>query len=519
MKEQVKQWAKNLICNILWVASAIMWYEVQYWKPEYYRRSVYAATIAAILVAAFCGSMWEKVRSASKGIWLLAGVTALGTVIFPIKFLNAPVWQSVASGWFVFSLLVIFYKYLYRVLGDLFKDVEKIEWVIFAGVALVYLVFLVFSFSKSQAFYATKHTGDTVYTADSMQLVQKNVYLQLLHVENDLRQPLFAVTAIPFMGLAYLLSLMVAPIPHASIICMGTAQMLLLLVTLFMFAKMVTKDKKDRVFFFMLLCLMYPSILFSIMMEQYIVAVFWVALYMYALIVKKQKDGVALIGATGSLLTSAAVVVFSEETDEFDWKKYLLNIVEIAAKGVFAIVFFCRMDVISTIVDKIESLKKFSGESVLMKDKILQYIAFVKACFIAPAAGENWTSFKRPTWQLYEVETVSIVGVLLIVMAIAGFWMGRKQLLHKICGFWILHSIVILIMLGWGTAENGLILYGLYYGWAYWILVYNFISHWLNKCAPKMKYVLWGMILLLLAAINGKGMLELLIFVRTHYPA
>lgn len=519
MKEQMMQWGKNLISNVLWVVSSVMWCQAHYWREEYYRRSVCLAAIAAILVAALCGSMMKKVRSAAKSTWILAGLTTVGAVIFPINYLEVAPWISIGSAWFVFSLLVIFYEYLKEILADVFSDIDKKEWIIFGGIALVYFVFLVFTFSKSQAFYGTRYSGDLIYTADSKSLVQGHVYLQLLHPENDLRQPLFAVAATPFMGLAYLLSLILASVPYASSICLGTAQMLLQLFTLFMIMKLLKANKKDRMLFFILICLMYPSVLFSVMMEQYVVAVFWVVLFVYALVVKNKKDEVALIGATGSLLTSAALVIFSEGTKEFDWKKYVMRIVEIAGKGVFAMLLFCRTDVISTIFDKINSLKEFSGESVPMRERVLQYIYFVQSCFVAPKAGESWALYERASWQLDRVTGVSVAGLILIALAVMGFWKHRKQLLTKICGFWILHSLAILLILGWGTAENGLILYTFYYGWAFWILIYQGINHWLDKCKPQIKCTVWAFILLLLLGLNGKGILELLIFARTNYPA
>ena len=45
-----------------------------------------------------------------------------------------------------------------------------------------------------------------------------------------------------------------------------------------------------------------------------------------------------------------------------------------------------------------------------------------------------------------------------------------------IAGFWVFFSVVMLLILGWGTQENGLILYALYFGWAYFILIYRFVE-------------------------------------------
>lgn len=519
MKQQLKQYGKNLISNFLWVLSAVFWYEVHYSKPEYYRRSVYTAVLAAILAAIVCGSIFQRVRSVSKKLWLTAGLTTLGILLFVVNYFKAPVWKAAASAWFTFSLLLLLYEYLKERLSGIFSNFTKKEWVVYGSVIMIYFVFLVFSFIKSEAFYATEFSGDTIYTADSMQLVQKNVYLNLLHPENDLRQPLFAAAAAPFMGIPYLLSVLLSAVPYASIICMGTAQVLLLLFTFFLLADCTAKDGTERLFFFLLVCLMYPSILFSIMMEQYVVAVFWLVLYIYLLVVRKEKDGISLIGAAGSLLTSAVLVLFDTQTAWQDWKKYIQRIAAIAGKGIFAMLFFCRMDVISTVFEKIQSLRKFSGESVLLKDKLLQYFAFVKACFFAPDARENWVKYERMTWQLREVETISIVGLILFFMAAAGFWIGRKERLNQICAFWILNSMLILILLGWGTIENGLILYGLYYGWAFWILVYRFLRHFLKRCPSAVQYAIWAVLFLTLTVVNVKGIFELLVFARTYYPA
>ena len=40
----------------------------------------------------------------------------------------------------------------------------------------------------------------------------------------------------------------------------------------------------------------------------------------------------------------------------------------------------------------------------------------------------------------------------------------------------MLSSIAILLLFGWGTAENGLILYSLYFGWAYFVLLFQLVE-------------------------------------------
>ena len=42
--------------------------------------------------------------------------------------------------------------------------------------------------------------------------------------------------------------------------------------------------------------------------------------------------------------------------------------------------------------------------------------------------------------------------------------------------FWVAFSAVMLLILGWGTAENGLILYALYFGWAFLALLFQLVE-------------------------------------------
>ena len=41
--------------------------------------------------------------------------------------------------------------------------------------------------------------------------------------------------------------------------------------------------------------------------------------------------------------------------------------------------------------------------------------------------------------------------------------------------YWVMFSVVILLVVGWGSSENGMILYALYFSWAFLVLIYQLV--------------------------------------------
>ena len=60
-------------------------------------------------------------------------------------------------------------------------------------------------------------------------------------------------------------------------------------------------------------------------------------------------------------------------------------------------------------------------------------------------------------------------------------------------------AIIMLVILGWGTKENGLILYSLYFGWAYFVLIFQL----LNNIFKNNKVFKIAFIILILLMVIG----------------
>lgn len=264
---------------------------------------------------------------------------------------------------------------------------------------------------------------------------------------------------------------------------------------------------------------MYAAMLSSIMMEQYVVAYFWLVFFLYLHCARGGGCHAALYGAGGTLVTSFFFLpLLSGESPFQKTKQWFLGMVRAAAFFVFLLLAFGRFDVIFGLPQKITQLTAYTGEHVPFLEKIRQYLTFVKACFFAPKAGV--VEGAVASWQLAGVTGLDFLGILILCLALFGFFVGRKKTVARIAFSWCMLSFVILCVFGWGTAENGLILYALYFGWAFLLLLFQ-LADWVGERWQKAYASLVFCILLslVMVGINLWGLLGLVQFAEKYYPA
>ena len=300
------------------------------------------------------------------------------------------------------------------------------------------------------------------------------MYLALTHPENDLRQPLFAVFAAPFVGIPYLLARVMGASATVQAILMNSAQILMLFTANFMLAKMLKLNSVKRICFMLLTSCTYSQLLFTLMMEQYIVAYFWLIFSIYLIVENQQPERIALWGAGGTLLTSMILLPFmSNKSPVKDFKAWFMDMVKYGLEFVALMLVFCRFDVIFNLMSRISFLSGFTGKTVTFADKIYQYTDFICNCFVAPDAGVNTTAVDHISWQLNPATGISFIGILILVLvAISAIW-NRDKKSSLLAAGWVGFSVIMLLGLGLGTKENGLILYSLYFGWAFLVLLFQ----------------------------------------------
>lgn len=531
---------QNLKNNIWFPISAFTYYCINMRNPQNVI-GIITATILMVIIAAYVTAIAERYKSSASMIKIISVLSAIGACLgsamafyhrilthgkvpptimgystekLSVIYLVVGTTCSIA---FVSVILCEFYKKMLVVVADIFegisRDEKRILWIVFVILAVFSSVFIL----NSNAFSDASGNYDVIYTSDSNSIVGENVYLSILHGENDIRQPLFAVFAIPFLGLPYLLSVIFFFVPKSMAFFMNLPQIALLIVGYYMLAKLLKLKKRERVFFLIGILSTYTVLLFSVMMEQYIIGFFYLILFIYEKVREKESD-FTYIAASGTILTSAATIVMYFERKK-GWKDFGKKFLRLFLYGVSIVILAGRTDLILTSFQRLQALLAFSGDKVAFRERMMQYVSFVKSCFMAPASELIDFGNGFVCWRLRDITQWDIAGIVFIALVIVSFVINRKDKFTQVSFAWCLFSMIILGIAGWGTNENGLILYSLYFGWAYLALIVKLGMSIVKKLkVEKIGVIVWlGMVVYLLYE-NLPKMILMYQFAVKYYP-
>lgn len=434
---------------------------------------------------------------------------------------------AVAGFCFAYLWVLTFWKKLLQIISNLklFHGISPAEWVVYSLLAAVTIGWMAYAFCQSEAFYKSTLpesviTG-AIYTSDSSMLLDvDNAFLSLSNAENDIRQPLFAVFAAPVLGLPYLLGRLTGAQSTLEAVLMNGVQICILFIAHLILAKLMKLDSRKRLCFMLLLSCTYVHMLFTLMIEQYIFAYFWLVLCMYLISEKQSSRGFALCGAGGTIMTSMVLLPFcSRESPLRSPKEWFLDTVRYGLGFLAMLLLFCRFEIIYSPFSKLSLYSNFFGRELTFADKLYQYTAFLRSCLLRPDAGIKVQSPVHISWQLHEAVGIDLIGVVILALVIVSAVLNRSKISSRFAIGWVGFSVVILLLLGWGTSENGLILYGLYFGWALFVLLFQLAEK--LETYTKTKFLLpvfTALSAVFLLLCNIPSILEMVEFLIQYYP-
>ncbi len=392
-----------------------------------------------------------------------------------------------------------------------FASLEKHEkWFLFIGTAFFSLTIIII-YSLTVIFYLP-YDDNIIFNADTNTVLTTNAHFLISSPKNNIKQPLFALFAMPFSVFSRIVAKGFFFVPNAYIFVFAIVQVFLLMTTLLLIGRMMHLDLKGKILFLIFLSFSYPVLLFSLTYEQYIFAVLWLILLLYSFLFKKENSDFYFLGATGSLLTSAfffPLISFSK-----DIKAWLKEVFTVAEKFILAVVIFGQLPVVLHPIQAVEKqLNSFTGHKLTFAEKFLQYINFVATCLIRPETKMN---AQYTSYQLAPARDLNDVGVALLAVALLGFFLNHHKTFARICFSWVVYSFIVLCVVGWGTKENGLVLYTLYFSWAFLSLAFMAIDSIFHKM-PAFKHLLIGGIIAAILYINIPGIFDLIQFGINYY--
>ena len=414
----------------------------------------------------------------------------------------------------------IAYREILKILKKLYESIGKTERVIFVSHSLFFTVLIVVSYCLtcvfSIAYYKNGMLYDIIYSSDSTALYYTNAWLNIGDAENDLRQPLFAVFSAPFAVIPYALSVIFSAIPLFSFIpnlyayLFAIGQAMLLMITILLLTDLLDLKGVEKALACSVFAFSFPALLFSLNLEQYVFAVFWAILYLYSHKKKWADSDQLLLCATGSLLTSAVFfpLVYKKERT---LKQNLLRIISIGVLFVALCFVFGRGAYLLGSIDQVKKMLTWAGGDIPFIQRLYQYSAFIASCFVYPE-----THVVKETIQQVPPSGFHYGGIVILILAVIGFVVTRKRMFSKISFAWVCFSFVMLVMVGWGSKENGMVLYSLYFGWAFISLIIGLITAIPKKLSP-LRITLFSLFLIPLLYFNTRGLIAILDFATKYY--
>ena len=157
------------------------------------------------------------------------------------------------------------------------------------------------------------------------------------------------------------------------------------------------------------------------------------------------------------------------------------------------------------------------GAASTLSQRLMQYTHFVSSCFVAPSTVIESARHGYPTWQQAPVDGFHWLGLALLLGCALGFVLNRRERLAQLSAAWVLVSFGVLCVVGWGASENGMVLYTLYFGWAFFCLLVLGARR-LTAGHPALGFGLRLGTLGALLACNLPALWRMLAFCFAHYP-
>ncbi len=426
-------------------------------------------------------------------------------------------------------LLTKFYSWFYaNIIQNILLLWEKKDYIVFGIIAILVLALILICYCVTTIFYDTNGYYDIMYTADSWVFFKENVWVNLYQNENNYRQPLFAVFSSPFLGPIYCIQKI---FPITTSFCSVLIQFINVIFVIASFyllmSKVVRKDMKWLAVIGYLST--YSVLLFVVVPEQYQMATAWLMIFLYECLNNRTRDtSLTLTAAMGTMTTSLALLPFVYEFSIKEIKKYIKNVAKALASCLLFIAMFNRFDIVSQYIAQRPTTL---GSGIPIKDRFLQYINFAASWAFKPKSSiQTLTIYADalPGWHLDAVNHINILGVLIIIIVLLACLCEMKNRLKynqcnrvvTICLYWLLNSFIILCIFGWGAWENGLVLYTLYYGWAFYLLIILLVKEFFegfNIPVKKNVFIVACLVIVALLVFNLSGIFEMAIALRGIY--
>lgn len=410
---------------------------------------------------------------------------------------------------------------------DFFKNLSLLE----KGYLIAFSIFVTIStvviYHITSIFYLPTYNQqligcDVLLQSDTGGLVSGDVFSNIAGSGFDIKQPLFGVFSLPFGFSAKFLSYIFFFSPISYYIFIGIFQSISILLIAVLLGRLMNLNTKDKAYFLLFYTLSFPSIIFSLNLEQYIFPTFWLIVFIYNSITKEKINNYLFSAAFGTILTNGFIFLPSL----LFYYKSIKQKISISLKSIaifVSIILFSGLMFIFEFPEKIiESEVNASSQVNGIYHKSVKYSHFVTLNFISPIVDfKSQSSVVQKNIPIIgekEYKGYNLIGIIIFIVALIGYMFNYKDKFIIVSFYWVLFSMLFLMILGWGSIQNaGMFLCSIMYSWAFICLVFNAIIN-IFKQRPIFKFITFAAILTFMTCYNLYYLFKILEFAKLNYP-
>lgn len=391
---------------------------------------------------------------------------------------------------FIITLCVIKIKDWLKKFINLMDNFEKKAYII---TSLITIFMLLILYLKTDFFYLQY---DKVYSMDSG-WVYNNILPDVYYY--DIRHPLMSIFTFPIYAItSFIFSSKLVPI-----ILQFLNIQLLILIGLEL--KRMTKNKFVYIFYM----LSFPSILFSVFLEKYILCVFFVVTYLYDIFINERSNNSLLTFIVGIMPTNIFIAA-SEFFRNNKFKDKIKNIIKIAAISVLIFIISGRIHCLVNGRQEIEIMRNsFASNKLTITEKFNSTTKMIEHSFIALDSNKNiekdiyiWNDITN------NISYIAIVIVIIILLGFKDIFKTKNKVYYSFILSFVF-SIILFMVLNWSVHESPL--FSICFSWSIiplFILGLEKIFSLLKINKNNYKYI-YIVIFLIITTININGIINI----------
>lgn len=496
--------------------------------------SVFGAVCAAVLAFCLLGrpGVWtgafRRPGPGHAALLVLAGYTAAGNIAY-MSGQPGGAFSFLPHGLVIVlsvPAIYVFYYCAYKTASDMFGPLlsslelhEAVFWMLFslaAGLAAV-SAFLVFPVLWQGTGYGV------VYTFDSQQHFLTDVFFLTGAPENDVRNPFFGLFSMPFTAPCRMFASAVALAAGTDIYahCLAAMQALVTGLAIVMLSRMACKDKYGRAGLYILFSCSYAVLLNAFILEQYAFSIFWLVSFLYFWHSGSDREAAAA-GVLAAGCLSASVLALVPPLLSNRERSVPLAKRSGAGLAAAAVLSGQAPRYLVSIYGWAYLYFSFCRDAGSISGKLLQFAAAARSVFLQPPAGHGmmlgWDRIMYDAYLLDPVASLDVAGALVLALSAVSAVLNRKDPFCRSCAWWAFVSFLVTCLAGWGTADNELVLYALYFGWAHICLLYKLAERTARGNGKTLAAACAAAGAAMLA-VNVPGLSGMFRFLAEYYPA